>query len=146
MADKMRVTSLTSGTGIVDGLEPGRSITDRAVVRHYRSRNFACGFLLSEEVGVKTIQLVEEFLVRRFAELSREEIRVMFQLEDLRKTRVWREAHEEGRLEGRKKGREEMSEELVHKWLAKGMAVKDIAALLDISIQEVRRLRKNGRR
>jgi hypothetical protein len=37
------------GTAIVDGLGPGRSITDRAVVRQYRSRNFACGFLLSEE-------------------------------------------------------------------------------------------------
>jgi predicted transposase/invertase (TIGR01784 family) len=94
------------------------------------------------EAGTKTIQLVEEFLVRRFAQLSREEIRAMFQLEDLRKTRVWRDAHEEGRNEGREEGREE----LVQKWLAKGMAVKEIAALLDTSVQEVRRLSKNGRR
>jgi predicted transposase/invertase (TIGR01784 family) len=66
----------------------------------------------------------------------------MFQLEDLRKTRVWQEALEEGRQEGREK----RTEELVHKWLAKGMAIKDIAALLDTSVQEVRRLSKNGRR
>jgi hypothetical protein len=43
-------------------------------------------------------------------------------------------------------GREKRTEELVHKWLAKGMAIKDIAALLDTSVQEVRRLSKNGRR
>jgi predicted transposase/invertase (TIGR01784 family) len=90
------------------------------------------------ELAVKTIQLVEEFLVRRFPKLGREEIRAMFQLEDLRKTRVWQEAREEGR--------EERGEELVHKWMSKGMTIKEIAALLDTSVQEVRRLSKNGRR
>jgi predicted transposase/invertase (TIGR01784 family) len=66
----------------------------------------------------------------------------MFQLEDLRKTRVWQEAEEEGRV----KGREEEREELVRKWVEKGMAIREIAALLDMSVQEVRRLSKNGRR
>jgi predicted transposase/invertase (TIGR01784 family) len=94
------------------------------------------------ELGAKTVELMEELLMRRFAQLSREEIRAMFELEDLRKTRVWQEAEEEGR----EKGREERSEELVRKWLARGMPPKEIAALLDISVQEVRRLSKNGRR
>jgi predicted transposase YdaD len=85
---------------------------------------------------------VEELLMRRFAQLGREEIGIMFQLEDLRNTRVWQEAHEEGCEEGR----EQRNEELVRKWLAKGMALKDIAALLDTTIQEVRRWSKNGRR
>jgi predicted transposase/invertase (TIGR01784 family) len=85
-------------------------------------------------------------LMRRFPKLDREEVRAMFQLEDFRKTRVWQEAHEEGRAEGREEGREERAEELVHKWLAKGMTIKEIAALLDTSVQEVRRLSKNGRR
>ncbi len=89
-------------------------------------------------IGVKTIQLVEELLVRRFPKLGREEIRAMFDLEDLRKTRVWQEAEEEGR--------EKKSEELVQKWLAKGMPIQEIAALLDTTVQEVRRLSKNGRR
>jgi predicted transposase/invertase (TIGR01784 family) len=79
---------------------------------------------------------------RREGKLGREEIRAMFQLEDLRKTRVWQEAQEEGRAEGRT----ERSEELVQKWLAKGMTIKEIAALLGVSVQEVRRLSKNGRR
>ena len=74
----------------------------------------------------------------------------MFQLEDLRKTRVWQEAEEEGRLkghtEGHAEGREQEREELVRKCVAKGMPVKDIAELLDTSVHEVRRLSKNGRR
>ena len=55
----------------------------------------------------------------------------MFQLEDLRKTRVWQEAREEER------------EQLVQKWLAKGKTVKEIAELLDTTVQEVRRLSKS---
>ena len=94
------------------------------------------------DLEAKTVELVEEFLVRRFAELGREEIRAMFQLEDLRKTRVWQEAREEGREEGREQGREE----LVHRWLAKGMPLNEIEALLDTTVQEVRRLSKNGKR
>jgi predicted transposase/invertase (TIGR01784 family) len=70
--------------------------------------------------------------------LGREEIRAMFELEDLRKTRVWQEAREEGRKEGR--------EEFIQKLLAKGMSIKKIAVLLDVTVQEVRRLSKNGKR
>ena len=51
------------------------------------------------ELGDNTLELVEEFLVRRFSRLGREEIRAMFQLEDLRKTRVWHQARDEGREE-----------------------------------------------
>lgn len=57
----------------------------------------------------------------------------MFQLEDLRKTRVWQEAQEEER------------EHLVEKWLAKGMTLKEIATLLDVPVQAVRRMIKNGK-
>jgi predicted transposase YdaD len=59
------------------------------------------------EQRARTVELVEELLVRRFAQLSREEIRAMFELEALRKTRVWQEAEEEGREKGREEGREE---------------------------------------
>ena len=37
----------------------------------------------------KAVELVEELLIRRFPELSREEVRKMFQLHDLRKTRTF---------------------------------------------------------
>jgi predicted transposase/invertase (TIGR01784 family) len=74
----------------------------------------------------------------------------MFQLHDLRKTRVWQDAEKEGVEkgveQGLEKGIEQSQRQLVHKWLAKGMATKEIAALLDISVQEVRRLAKSAAR
>jgi len=94
------------------------------------------------EMGAKVVELVEELLMRRFPKLDREEIRAMFQLEDLRKTRVWKEAHEEGLEQGLEQGQTLAKKEWVRKWLAKGLAAKEIAALLEISAQEVRRLAK----
>ncbi|MBI1831404.1 MAG: hypothetical protein HYR84_08140 [Planctomycetes bacterium] len=70
----------------------------------------------------------------------------MFQLHDLKKSKVWREAHEEGRKEGREEGREEGKElgqaEFVRKLLAKGKSAKEIAAVLDMAVADVRRLAK----
>jgi predicted transposase/invertase (TIGR01784 family) len=80
----------------------------------------------------KVLELVEELLIRRFSQLSREEIRAMFHLEDIRKTRVWQEAHDEGV--------EKTQSETIHRCLAKGIPVKEIAELLQISVKEVRRL------
>jgi predicted transposase/invertase (TIGR01784 family) len=100
--------------------------------------------LASSGLAAQVVQLVEELLLRRFSMLTREEVRAMFGLEDLRKTRVWQEAHEEGREEGLSQGREQgqalTKKAIIGKMLAKGMTVKQIAALLDMSAQEVRRL------
>jgi predicted transposase/invertase (TIGR01784 family) len=83
----------------------------------------------------KVVELVEELLVRRFDTLTREEIIAMFHLADIRNTRVWQEAEEEGRILEKK--------ELVDKWLAKGMSAKKIAELLEIPVRDVRRLAKD---
>src|SRR5262245_47508897 len=40
------------------------------------------------DVTGRVVELVEELLIRRFSDLNREEVRKMFHLEDLRKTRV----------------------------------------------------------
>ena len=56
---------------------------------------------------------LEEVLIRRYHELDRAEIRRMFKLHDIRKTRVWQEAHEEGHEEGIEKGRALEKQELV---------------------------------
>ena len=102
------------------------------------------------ELSAKVIELVEELLIRRFSQFAREEIRTMFQLHDLRKTRVWQEAREEGvevgveigREEGRKEGREAERQELVRKCLANGMSTKEIASLMGITPQQLRQLTK----
>ncbi|MBI2804697.1 MAG: Rpn family recombination-promoting nuclease/putative transposase [Planctomycetes bacterium] len=88
----------------------------------------------------KVIELVEELLLRRFTELGREEIRKMFQLHDLRKSKVWQEAHEEEHQEGRQEGETRTKTELVRKWLARGRSVQQIAELLEIPLKDARRL------
>jgi predicted transposase/invertase (TIGR01784 family) len=90
--------------------------------------------------------------MRRFTEHDREEIRKMFQLHDIRKSKVWQEAHETGIEKGIKKGREEgreegksmMEAEHVRKLVAKGLSVKEVAELLELPLGTVRRLAKNS--
>lgn len=69
----------------------------------------------------------------------------MFQLRDLRESKVWQEAYEEGRQEGWKEGYKEAMRELLYQDLVKrlrstGKSIKEIAELLDVSQLEVRRL------
>jgi predicted transposase YdaD len=112
--------------------------------------------LADSEHGARVVELVEDLLVRRFPKLNREEIRAMFDLEDLRKTRVWQEAQEEGLEKGLKQGLEQVREQgleqgqllakkdLVRKWLAKGKGIKEIADLLEIPVPEARRLARDA--
>src|SRR5262249_42886393 len=100
--------------------------------------------LVDTELRARVVELVEELLVRRFPKLDREEVRAMFDLEDLRKTRVWQEAREEGREQGLEQGQLLAKKDLVRKWLTKGKAIKEIAELLDIPVQEARRLAKDA--
>lgn len=86
--------------------------------------------------GQAIVQLVEELLMRRFTELNRPEIRKMFQLHDLKESKVWKEAEQIGREEGR----EETNRSHVHRLLTDGKPVKEISRLLGIPLAEVRRL------
>jgi predicted transposase/invertase (TIGR01784 family) len=116
----------------------------------------------TSESGKLAIELTEELLIRRFDTMSREEIRKMFKLANIRDTAVWKEAREEGLEEGIEKGIEKGMEkgiekgiekgkaegealtkqELVRKWLAKGKSVPEIAELLDVPLKDARRLVK----
>ena len=77
----------------------------------------------------------------------------MFHLADIRKTRVWQVAHEEGgakgeakgRVKGKAEGKAETRREFVLRMLAKGMTHHQIAELVEISLQEVRRIAKAKR-
>jgi len=75
----------------------------------------------------------------------------MFQLHDLRESKVWQEAQqvgktlgreegrEEGRQEGREEGREERDREFVKLLQDMGKPLKEIAELMKVSLAEVRR-------
>ncbi len=55
----------------------------------------------------RIIELIETVMLYKFPNLSREEIEHMFSLSELKQTRVYQEALEEGRQEGRQEGQRE---------------------------------------
>jgi predicted transposase/invertase (TIGR01784 family) len=85
------------------------------------------------------IELVEEILLRRFTQLDREEVRKMFQLHDLRESKVWQEARQTGIEEGTTN----TQRDLARKCRARGMSAKEIAELMELPIQTIRRLMRS---
>jgi len=83
----------------------------------------------------KFIQLIETILVYKLPNVSREEVEAMFELSDLKQTRVYQEAKLEGKLEGKL--------ETVPRLLALGLTVKQIAQALGLSVEEVRQVTQN---
>jgi predicted transposase/invertase (TIGR01784 family) len=77
----------------------------------------------------------------KFPNLSREEIEAMLALSELRQTRVYQEALEEGRQEGIEEGREqgklEAKLEMVSLLLEVGLSLEEIAQRLGLDIETV---------
>jgi predicted transposase/invertase (TIGR01784 family) len=78
------------------------------------------------------IQLVETIIVYKFPQKSREEIEQMLGLSDLKQTRVYQEALEEGKLEGKL--------ETVPFMLRLGTTVEQIAQALGLDVEQVRQV------
>jgi predicted transposase/invertase (TIGR01784 family) len=68
--------------------------------------------------------------------MSRQEIEAMFGLSELKQTRVYQEALEEGEQEGKQKAKLEA----VPKLLALGLTVEQIAQALDLDTAQVQEL------
>jgi predicted transposase/invertase (TIGR01784 family) len=68
--------------------------------------------------------------------MSREEIEAMLNTNLLGGTRVYQEAKEEGRLEGKL----ENQVQLVPKLLQKGLSLQEVADILELDIEEVRKV------
>ena len=66
-----------------------------------------------------------------------------FKLHDIRESKVWKEALEEGRVEGRVKGREEGDGRRLRKTIetlvAKRKTVEEISELLDIPVDQIQK-------
>ena len=68
---------------------------------------------LPADAGIKVVQLVEELLIARFPELGREEMRMKFKLHDVRGSKVWKEAHDEGIEQGKILAQQDMIRRLL---------------------------------
>jgi len=124
------------GLGILHLVSAGREETKDLVHQIVKKTTSEYG---DSESGRNVIQLAEELLIRKFSEMNREEVRKRFHLEDLRKTRVWQEAHEEGLEKGKLVARQEM----IRNFLDQGLSHEQIAQWTKLPVDEVRRLAKS---
>jgi predicted transposase/invertase (TIGR01784 family) len=76
----------------------------------------------------------------------REKIKSMVQLDDIRESRAYQEAKEEGREQGRKEGIEEGVAFTIAKMAAKGMSAEDIAAMLELDLEQIRQAIAHAKR
>ena len=77
--------------------------------------------------------------------MSREEIEAMFELSDLKQTKVYQEAKLEGKIEGKLEGIVEGKLQSVPRLLALGLTAEQIAQALGLSVEQVRRVAQNQR-
>ncbi|WP_257999210.1 DUF2887 domain-containing protein [Fischerella thermalis] len=79
------------------------------------------------------LELLETILVYKFPKMTRKEIELMFGLSDLKQTRVYQEAKQEGRQEGARQEKFRMIPLL----LRLGLSIEQAAKELDLSVEEV---------
>ncbi len=77
------------------------------------------------------LELIETILVYKFPTMSREEVEAMFGLSELKQTRVYQEAFEEGELIAKL--------EAIPRLLALGLTIEQIAQALDLEVEQVRK-------
>ena len=83
--------------------------------------------LTDELIQQRVIEFIETIMVYKFPLLSREDIETMLNLDLIKHTKVYQEAKEEGKLE------------LVPKLLEKGFSIQEVAELLELDIEIVRK-------
>jgi predicted transposase/invertase (TIGR01784 family) len=80
------------------------------------------------------LQLIETILIYKFPNMSREEIEAMFGLSELKQTRFYQEAFQEGIEQGERSGKLKA----VVPMLTAGLTLEQIAEALELSLEEVR--------
>ena len=94
--------------------------------------------LKQQDLNADIIDLIETVLVSKFKNLSREEIETMFALSDLKNTKVYQEALQEGE----QKGREENKREIALNLLKTGMKVTQVALITGLAVEQVHQIQK----
>ncbi|MDQ2732979.1 MAG: hypothetical protein M3Y56_15080, partial [Armatimonadota bacterium] len=80
----------------------------------------------------------------KFTKMSRKEFEAMFQLEDLKKTRIYQEAMEEGKQEGKQEGELKGKLDMVPWLVQSGLSVEQIAKNSGLDIEAVRLAARSG--
>lgn len=88
------------------------------------------------------INLIETIIVYKLPKKSRKEIEAMLGLSELKQTRVYQEALEEGKAEGEAKGKAEATRKFALKLLRTGMNLQQIAEVTELSLEQIQALQK----
>jgi predicted transposase/invertase (TIGR01784 family) len=86
----------------------------------------------SQQQQQQLLQLIETILIYKFPTMSREEIEAMFGLSELKQTRVYQEAFEEGARNEKLR--------TVPLLLKLGLTVQEVARELELSVEEVQQV------
>lgn len=93
--------------------------------------------LTNEAVKRNLIDLIETIIIYKLPNKSREEIEAMFGLSELKQTKVYQEAFEEGEIKGEIKGELKAKLETILRMVQFGLTLEEIAQLLDLPIETV---------
>lgn len=95
--------------------------------------------IADEFVKEEYLQLIETIIFYKLPSMSREEIAAMFGMSELKQTRVYQEALQEGREEGELIGKLKA----VPRLLAFGLSVDQVAEALGLEVEQVRQTAQN---
>ncbi|GBF79155.1 Rpn family recombination-promoting nuclease/putative transposase [Aphanothece sacrum] len=97
----------------------------------------------NEQKREELLKLIETILIYKLPRMKRQEIEAMFSLSDLKNTKVYQEALEEGEKigeqKGEQKGRIAAKVEAVPQLLALGLSVEQIASALNLTVEQVKK-------
>jgi len=95
----------------------------------------------------KLLDLIEFVVISRVSELSKEEVRIMLELDDYRQSKFYQEARqdgvEEGIVKGIEKGKEQLLQDLVQRMASNGRDAKQISEELGIELKVIRKILKS---
>jgi predicted transposase/invertase (TIGR01784 family) len=90
------------------------------------------------------IELIETVIMYKLVRLNRQEIQAMLDVHDIRKSRVYQEALEEGEKKGEQKGEQKATARYIANLAAKKMSPEQIASSLEVEIELVREVLKSS--
>jgi predicted transposase/invertase (TIGR01784 family) len=86
----------------------------------------------------KVLEFIKAVVIDKFANLSREELEIMLNLDSLKKSKVYQEAKEEGFEEGKEEGSLETKLKTIPKLIKLGLTIEQIAESLELDVETVR--------
>lgn len=96
--------------------------------------------LIDEATQKNLIDLITTIIIYKLPHKQREEIEAMFTLGDLKKTKVYQEAVEEGEQRGEQRGEQKAKLEAIPELLKEGLTIEQIARVLKLSLEIVQEI------